>query len=178
MEHTKKARRKPEIVEAVRWTPGVEVPDLTELQAEIHHSDDGTLYYVSRPGCRAHNWMSVATVIEPNEADKTAAGGFFGPALAQFKTDDGRTYWRRVFPFVTFKVKSGAVAPADQTGDLFLDFAAMERWPEEATATAVLFRGTSDAQVVNCGDWIVTHPCGKRVVMREAQFEAEFDVEV
>ena len=34
------------------------------------------------------------------------------------------------------------------------------------------------ATEMKSGDWIVTHPCGKRVVMREAQFEAEFDVEV
>ncbi len=172
------ARRKPEVVEAVRWEPGVAIAELTELQTEIHYSETGTLYYVSRPGCRANRWLSVETIDEPTDADRREAVGAFGPSLVQFATEDGRTYWRKVYAFNVTKVRAGASAPVDPTGDLFLDFASAERWSKVPTPTAVLHRGTSDAQVVNRGDWVVRHPCGKSQVLTDARFHSQFDVEV
>ena len=173
------ARRKPEVVDAVQWQPGVTLPGLVERKTEIHYSDGGGLYYISRPGCRCDHWMSVETFAgEPSEADKQQAGGFFGPMIAQFTLKDGRRYWRKVYAFTTTKVRSGNVAPIGEDGDLFLDFASLERWSTPAAPTAVLGKGTTDAANVNAGDWVVHYPDGARRVMTDAAFRDVFDLEV
>jgi hypothetical protein len=175
-----KARRKPEEVKAVRWRPGAAVYgcNLKEHTTEIHYSESGDLYYISRPGCQARHWLSTVPVTgEPSDAEKQKAGGFFGPMIAQFSPPDGRpTYWRKVYAFATTKVRSGKVLPIAETGDLFLDAASLERWPKERVARATLDYGTMAACHLKEGDWIVTTPGGTNSVMTDEEFCAQYDV--
>ena len=171
------ARRKPETVEAVQWQSGVVAADLTESVTEVHYSEDGTWYYISRPGCRASHWLSTGTHDgEPTAEDKQKAAGYFALSLAQFKLKDGRTYWRRVLSFGTFKVRTGRVGPIGEATDLFLDYASVERWPEKPTPTAVIGRGTTNSQMVHAGDWIVTRADGTREVLADGAFREQYDL--
>jgi hypothetical protein len=62
-----KARRKPEEVKAVRWRPGAAVYgcNLKEHTTEIHYSESGDLYYISRPGWPDRIFQPTGTIQRP-----------------------------------------------------------------------------------------------------------------
>ena len=181
------ARRKPEIVEAVQWQPGVHIEGLTELATELRYSENQRLYYVSRPGCRSYCWLSVeATDGAPPDDAVRSAGGLFGSTIAQFTRPDGRKHWRKAYSFAVHSVRRGPVVRLDESAladgepvsEMFRDYGSIERWPENYTQIALFGYGTADSQQVLAGNWIVTDAARRRTVMSDAEFRAAFDVEV
>lgn len=172
-----KVVHKPIVLDAVQWHPGVAIEGVAEDAATVHYSEWGDLYYISRPHSKANHWLSTFPFAEPTEADRQAANGFFGPSLAQFTPPGRPSYWRKVYAFITTKVKVGRTEPADETSDLFLDYASLEKWPKAVPPRATLITGVSGSRfTLAAGDWVVTYPCGKRAVMTDERLRADYDV--
>lgn len=169
-------RRKPIDTAATQWHPGVEIPGLSEVVTQVHYSDDRTLYYVTRAGCRPNHWLTVAVEDGPATEEERDSKGFFVPGTVQFTTKDGRTYRRRVYWFNCFKVRSGpGVEPLAEDSDLFLDYASLENWPKDAVPEALVFPDNGKTPIrVRDGDWVVSEG-GRVSVYPPEQFAALYE---
>ena len=155
-----KYRKKPVVVEATQWFPGVAVPGVTEKGTEIHYSDDGRLYYVTRGNDRPTHWLSTEAIDGPVPDDKRQEGNFFSPQWAQFSLGDGRTYHRKALPFSNWKVqdRSGKVEPLSENTDLFKDYASLMEWPAQRTPLAHVTTIHKERATITSGDWIIAEP--------------------
>lgn len=92
----------------------------------ITHSLDGSLYYIEYGDRRPRHWLSVEVTPGPVPEDKKhgALDGYM-----QVNKTNGEVYHRKTLPFAFWDVKTAHdTAPIDKKSDLFLDYAAFERW--------------------------------------------------
>ena len=133
-----KFRKKPVVIEAVQWFPGVAVEGVEECVPELIFSKDEKHYYLSALSeLRADAWMPVVLPIDPKEQI-------------------------RILPFSFWKVKSGRRCPAT-TGEVLT-----ERYLryQEAKALPPSY-GLIDTLegrrlTVSAGDWIITGVKGEK----------------
>ena len=97
---------------------------------QIFYSEDGKLYYVTHALHRPQEWLSVEEMELP--IDEKFKGGTFCGAVEITKRD-GRTYWRKAYPFSFYEIRGGKREPLDEDSDLFKDYASASRWPEPKT---------------------------------------------
>lgn len=97
---------------------------------EIFYSRNEKLYYIAHPFFRSTDWLSVEEHDLPiPEAKKT---GMFSGALGISKKD-GRVYWRDMYGFAFYEIKSGRIEPISEDTDLFKDYASAMHWPMPKT---------------------------------------------
>lgn len=172
-------------VEAEQWFPGKPVEGVVDrCQAEIHYSELGDFYYITKGALRPSRWLSMAkTEGQVPEEKQKAADNIFAPGYAEiFIPSTGERYWRTSYDFAFWKVRSGPTKPIDEKDDLFIDYAVTERWkPEDIAAAgqgAWLLGHFGDPQFqLRPGDWIVTHPNGHKALVRAEQFAATYQPE-
>lgn len=99
-------------------------------KTEIIYSRDGKLYYVRHDLHRPTEWLSVEELALPIP-DEFKKGTFCG--AYEITKKDGRSYWRKAYPFSFYEIKSGECAPLAEDTDLFKDYASCSRWPAPHT---------------------------------------------
>jgi len=184
-------------VTAEQWVPGkaIKADDVALTEARIHYSRDKELYYISKGGFRADQWLSVEKRPGPvSEADRGIAQGMFSPGWVEFnvrdRTDDQvvheETYHRKSLIFAFWKVHSGVVEEISLQHELFLDYMVAMEWPKaaaEPSRIAYLHHDIHDtlhegrSEVIEPGDWIITEANGARWVCKAKDFEATFIAE-
>lgn len=90
-------------------------------KALMIYSSDRKYYYIAGTGKPPRYWFSVDVIAGevPEEKRHASLDGWL-----QIKTDDGRTYHRRVLPFAFYDLKSGARVSIPKRDDFYLDYAA------------------------------------------------------
>lgn len=101
---------------------------------KITYSRDEKLYYISHPFHRSGDWLSVDEHELPIP-DEKKKGTFSG--AVEVRKNDGRAYWRDVYPFSFYDIKSGRTEAIGEDTELFKDYASMSRWPEPRTPAFV-----------------------------------------
>jgi hypothetical protein len=154
---------------------------------EVHYSADRKLVYFTYADLPSHHWISAAPLSEQPETP-------FGGTVLLVTRKDGTTYYRAVYPFACWSVKSEASFKSDwkarfldignrEEFEAFLDYGHGERWFTATEASHVSLPPRVEYREVDgaCGrgycphylkpgDWLLRDGPEYRVVSAE-----EFD---
>lgn len=128
-------------IEAVQWRgEGHPLPDGAVLcQPEVHYSADREHVYFTYADLRCRHWIDAGErAMPPPDKFEWCVSG-----ITTRLTEDGveREYWRRVFPFSVWSIKSEASVKGDHRAvyldpddrallRAFLDYCDLEKWGE------------------------------------------------
>ena len=167
-------RRKPLLVSATRWFPGVEIANLRRVFCALQYDVSGRFYYCSMPGQRSTGWLSVDRFPGPAPTEPRAFDGYVQiQDIDRPAHDIGRPHvWhRRVLPFAFYEPRSGVRDESpDLLSDLWLDYAGYYDFP--AAPPVIAFLG---GEIVHEGDWVVDDNHHVRI-LSPANFEADYEL--
>lgn len=168
----------PHPVDAIRWVPGVTIPNVEEVPTQIVYSRDRLLYYVAAPGLRSAYWLGTEKTPGPLTPEQQKASGLFDPGWLEITKSPDEVYRRAVYPFGVFAVRSGEREAVRECADpdLWQDYASLMKWPEAVPSNTGLL-GLPDGTHERClpGDWIVTDQDGVQRVVSDAAFHRTYE---
>ena len=151
---------------------------------EVHWSADRKLVYFTYADLHPRHWISS----DASPMLATGAPPFMGSRVASTK-EDGTEFWRDVYPFMAWNIKSEACAKRDYRAvyidradarqmEAFADFRFVEGWPNPLPPRAE-FRiidgayGRGYAPIyLSPGDWLVKEPGRKPRAVSDTEFQA------
>ena len=142
----KQYRKKPIVIEAVQWQPGLEIEDVEQVDPAIVRSRDGKYFYLSalgNPSFRADTWLSL-------ESGK--------PAL----------------PFALYEMKSGETHPAHNACPLtqrYLQYLEKAELPPPFAR----IKTPEGVMIANAGDWIIRGVKGELYPCKPDIFDATYE---
>lgn len=152
-----KFRRKTFEIDAVQWQTMGDHPAVTRRGPFILFSRDKCYFYVDhsdRLCAQPSFWLAV------NPAEAVSLG-------------------REVYlDFIMYEVKSGERVPAEDHPELLEAYAKASNWGTRRPRVTGLIEEGRKNQLVDPGDWIVTHEDQTIEVMKPGRFEAEFEPSV
>lgn len=170
-----KFRKKPIIIEAVQWQPGMDVPGVVLPQLTIHYSRSGEEYYVT--GGPSRPTMALSTKQHDGEVpeDQRNPNAFLGPFPVQINHNDGRKWWRHSYPFNCWEIKSGTSKPADPASDEVVDYAVASGWPNLNPSDGAYVQTLEGRMFVSPGDWIITGVKGEKYPCKPDVFAQTYE---
>lgn len=153
-----KYRKKPAVIEAEQWFPGLTVEGVEEVAAEIIYSRDERLFYIQNGKDHSTAWISVA------------------------KNDEGK---HEVLPFAFYDVKSGKREPLKSADHplfgLYVDAMRcddspfkMGDWDGSLKAFGRV-NTLEGVMIADPGDFIITGVKGEKYLVKPDIFEATYE---